>query len=205
MFYKDPPDQIIRQGDIIKGLISPGVITHEFIDNDNIDYSNPSFSIDVRFNLVAVITPCCTIQKADYISLCPLNPLLKDIHKNPHLIEDPTRLNLKVKPENCLPPNVWDNKLPPDIKQKRIELGPTYIYMQNFVFKKYDGILNNDVMIDFNNIFNIRRKDLGNNNEKMLPSKLLQLSDESRDTLRHKLSAYYLRVPDEESSACLKI
>jgi hypothetical protein len=196
MFYKAPHDQIIRQGDIIKGLISPGVITHKFLDNDNIDYSNPSFSIDVRFNLVAVITPCCTIQKADYISLCPLNPLLKDIHKNPHLIEDPTRLNQKVKPENCLPPNVWENILPSDIKQKRIELGSTYIYMQNFVFKKHNGILNNDVMIDFNNIFNIRRKDLGNNNEKMLPSKLLQLSDETREILRHKLSAYYLRVPE---------
>lgn len=53
------------------------------------------------------------------------------------------------------------------------------------------------MMIDFNNIFNIRRKDLGNNNEKMLPSKLLQLSDETREMLRHKLSAYYLRVPEE--------
>ncbi|PHP45399.1 hypothetical protein B6V01_004205 [Methanosarcinales archaeon ex4572_44] len=132
MFYKDPPDQIIRQGDIIKGLISPGVITYNFLDIDNIYFQKPFFSIDVRFNLVAVITPCCTIQKADYI-----------------------------------------------------------------FFKKYNGILNNDMVIDFNNIFNIRRKDLGNNNEKMLPSKLLQLSDETRDILRHKLSAYYLRVPEE--------
>ncbi len=205
MFYKDPPDQIIRQGDIIKGLISPGVITYNFLDIDNIYFQKPFFSIDVRFNLVAVITPCCTIQKADYISLCPLNPLLKNINKNPHLMEDPTRLNQKVKPEHCVPPDVWKDKLPPDLKQRRIELGPTYIYLQHFVFKKYNGILNNDMVIDFNNIFNIRRKDLGNNNEKMLPSKLLQLSDETRDILRHKLSAYYLRVPEEERSACLKI
>lgn len=205
MFYKAHLDQIIRQGDIIKGLISPGVITYKFLDIDNIDHLNPSFSIDVRFNLVVVITPCCTIQKADYISLCPLNPLLKSINKNPYLIEDPTRLNLKVKPENCVPPDVWKDKLPPDEKQRRIELGSSYIYLQYFVFEKHNGILNSDMMIDFNNIFNIRRKDLGNNNEKMLPSKLLQLSDETREMLRHKLSAYYLRVPEEDRSACLKM
>ena len=205
MFYKDTPDQIIRQGDIIKGLISPGVITNQFLDVDNIDNQNSSFSIDVRFNLVAVITPCCTIQKADYISLCPLNPLLKSMNKNPYLIEDPTSLNQKVKPENCLPPDVWENKLHPDEKQRRIESGPSYIYLQNFVFKKHNDILKNDMMIDFNNIFNLRRKDLGSNNEKMLPSKLLQLSAETREMLRHKLSAYYLRVPEEDRSVCLRM
>lgn len=198
MFYKDSVDQIIRQGDIIKGLISPEVIAHKFLDKGVINNSGPSFSIDVRFNFAAVITPCCTIQKANYLSLCPLIPLLKDFGQNPYLSEDPTRINLKVSPEKCVPPKVWENVLSPDEKQKRIEKGPTYIYVQYFVFKKDTDILTDYMMIDFNNTFNIRRKELGNNNEKMLPVKVFQLSDETRETLRQKLVAYYIRKPEDE-------
>lgn len=199
MFYKDPVDQIIRQGDIIKGLISPEVIAHKFLDKSVINNSeDPSFSIDFRFNFAVVITPCCTLQKANYISLCPLIPLLKDFEQNPYLFEDPTRVNFKVAPEKCVPPIAWEKKLPPEEKQKRIEKGPTYIYFQYFVFKKDKDNLTDDMMIDFNNTFNIRRKELGNKNEKMLPVKVLQLSDETRETLRQKLVAYFIRKPEEE-------
>jgi len=124
--------------------------------------------------------------------------LLKDFGQNPYLSEDPTRINLKVTPEKCLPPIAWEKGLSPDEKQKRIEKGPTYIYVQYFVFKKDKDILTDDMMIDFNNTFNIRRKELGNNNEKMLPVKVFQLSDETRETLRQKLVAYYIRKPEEE-------
>lgn len=198
MFYKDPVDPIIRQGDIINGLISPEIIAHNFLDKRFTTNSDPSFSIDVRFNFAAVITPCCTIQKANYLSLCPLIPLLKDFEQNPFLSEDPTRVNLKVPPEKCVPPISWEKVLTPEERQRRIEKGSTYIYLQYFVFKKYKDILTDDVMIDFTNTFNIRRKDLGNKNIKMLPVRVLQLSDETRETLRQKLVAFFIRKPEEE-------
>lgn len=113
MFYKVPFNQIIRQGDITEGLISFGAIVYDFLTDRNICGfdSKPRFSIDLRFNYTTVITPCCTIKKAKYISLCPLYPISKIIKlkDNPHLDEDPTRINEPVQAEKCVPPSVWEN------------------------------------------------------------------------------------------------
>lgn len=204
MFYKSPYDQIIRQGDIIKGLISPEIITNKFLDNNEKDFGG-SFSIAVKFNYVTTITPCCNIQKSDYIALCPLIPLRKDFRLESHkfIFEDPTRINRLIAPEKSVPPIAWEKKISSKEKQIRIERGPTYIYLNNFVFEKYGDILSENMMIDFDNIFNIRRKDLGNGNQKLLSAKVLQLSDEIRNTLREKLVAYYFKIPEENDDCKL--
>lgn len=203
MFYKVPFDQIIRQGDIIEGLISFGAIVHNFFRDEIICGFDlkPSFSIDLRFNYTAVMTPCCTIRKATYISLCPLYPASKKIHKlscNPYLHEYPTRINTPVPAEKCVPPDVWETKLPEDEKEKRQQKGRMFVYESFFVFKRYENIFKEDMIIDFNDTFSIRRQDLGNDLEQMLPSKVLQLTDETRGTFRQKLVKFYIRVPEEE-------
>ena len=199
MFYKIPFDQIVRQGDIIKGLGSPRIIVYKLLTGKNVfgGDSDPCFSIDMRFNCVVVMTPCCTIQKADYISLCPLYPVSNKFRRNPHLVEDSTRINTIVPPEKCIPPEGWDG-LPDEEKQKRIQRGPVFVFQSNFVFKKFENIFEDNMIIDFNDTFSIRRKDLGNNNEGLLLAKILQLTDDTRATLRQKLIKYYDRIPEEE-------
>ena len=199
MFYKIPFDQIIRQGDIIKGLSSPRIIVYKLLTGKNVfgGDSDPCFSIDMRFNCVVVMTPCCTIQKADYITLCPLYPVSNKFRSNPYLAEDPTRINTIVPPEKCIPPKGWEG-LPDEEKQKRLQKGSVFVFQSNFVFKKFESIFGDDMFIDFNDTFSIRRKDLGNNNEKLLPAKILQLTNDTRASLRQKLIKYYDRIPEEE-------
>ncbi len=159
MFYKVPFDQTIRQGDIIEGLISFGSIVHKFLSDEIICGfdSKPSFSIDLRFNYTAMMTPCCTIRKATYISLCPLYPVSKKIKltPNPYLSEDPTRINTPVPAEKCVPPNAWEKELSADEKEKRRQKGSMFVYGSFFVFKRYESIFEEDMIIDFNDTFSM--------------------------------------------------
>jgi len=153
-FYYDDPAQKVRQGDIFQGLINVGVISHRFLTSENLVDSGVCFTLNLGFNYASIITPCCDIQKRDYIALCPLVILPKKIRTNAYLDEDPTRLNHMVPPEKALPIAGWD-KLDPEVKQKRLEMGKTWIYINNFVFRKKEEIFVDDMVIDFNYIFYI--------------------------------------------------
>ena len=135
------------------------------------------------------------IQKRDYIALCPLAILPRWIRNNAYLDEDPTRLNYMVPPEKALPSSGWD-RLSPGVKEKKTAMGKTWIYINNFVFRKKEGVFEDDMIIDFNYVFHINRKNLGNDNEKLIPYRILHLTREARASLREKLVAYYHRNPD---------
>ena len=197
MFYSDDPTPEIRQGDIFEGLVSIGVVPSKFLTSDILNKeTNPCFSVNLGFSYAAVITPCCDIQKRDYLAFCPLTPLLELIRKNEFFDEDPTRLNTKVKPENMVPKDAWSNRFSEEEKAKRIAQGNRYAFVHNFIFEKYGDIFSDYMMIDFNYVFNIKRTALGGKNQVLLPHRVLQLSDESRRTLRLKLAEYYFRDPD---------
>lgn len=196
MFYADDPAPEIRQGDIFEGMVSIGIVPSKFLTASILNKeTNPCFSVNLGFSYAAVITPCCDIQKRDYLAFCPLMTLIPRVRQNAFFNEDPTRLNRKVNPENTVPKIAWD-KIPEAEKALKISQGKKYAFVNNFVFEKFEDIFLDYMMIDFNYIFNIDRKFLGGKNHVLLPYRVLQLSDESRRTLRLKLAEYYFRDPD---------
>lgn len=203
MFYKFPLDQVIRQGDVTEGLISFGAIAYKLLSGDDIcDFdSQPCFGIDLRFNYNVVMTPCCTIEKANYISFCPLYPVskkIKNLINKEYLNEDPTRINTPVPAEKCVSVRYWNEKLTEVEREMKRQQGKTYTELSYFVFRKHDGIFEEDMTIDFNDIFCIRKRDLGNYLEKMLPFKVLQLTNDTRANLRQKLVKFFGRDPEED-------
>jgi hypothetical protein len=195
MFYADVPTQLIRQGDIFEGVVSVGIIPSKFLTATALNKESDCFSVNLGFSYASVITPCCDIHKRDYLAFCPLTPLDVRIRRNEYFDEDPTRLNIKVKPENMVPKNSWDG-FSEEEKAQRTAQGKQYAFVHNFVFEKQGDIFSDHMVIDFNYIFNVKRTKLGAKNEVLLPHRTLQLSDESRRTLRLKLANYYFRDPD---------
>lgn len=197
MFYADVPfSPEIRQGDIFEGLISIGVISTKFLTPAILNKEpSPCFSVNLGFSYAAVITPCCDIQKREYLAFCPLFPLTDKIKQNKFFAEMPTRLNAKLEPENAVPRDVWE-AFSEGQKAERLKGGKRYHYKHNFVFEKNGGTFTDYMLIDFNYIFNVSRKTLGGKNEMLVPNRVLQLSSESRRTLRLKLADYYFRDPD---------
>lgn len=197
MFYAETPNPSIRQGDIFEGLVNIGIIPTRFLTVNTLNKEhNPCFSVNLGFGYATIITPCCDIQKRDYLAFCPLVPLQDKVRQNEFFNENPTRLNSKVKPENMVPKRVWD-RFSDSEKAIRTRTGNRYAFVHNFVFQKFEGIFPNDMVIDFSCVFNISRKTLGGKNEMLLPNRVLQLSDESRRSLRLKLASYYFRDPDK--------
>jgi len=92
----------------------------------------------------------------------------------------------------------WNEKLTEVEREMKRQLGKTYTELSYFVFRKHEGIFEEDMTIDFNDIFCIRKKDLGSYLEKLLPFKVLQLNDETRAHLRQKLVKFFGRVPEED-------
>ncbi len=198
MFYAETPSQEIRQGDVFRGLITIGVVASKFLTSTVLDNEpDPCFQLNLSSNFATVVTPCCDIQKREYLAFCPLLPFPPKIRKNEILDKFPTKLNDMIEPENAIPKSQWD-ALPPEIKDKKAQGGRIYIYYNNFAFEKVDSIFEKDMIIDFNYIFNVSRKNLGGRNEKLLPYRVLQLSRDSRESLRRKIGAFYLRDPEKE-------
>ncbi len=197
MFYSENPSHEIRQGDVFEGLVSIGIIpSSKFSSFDVLNKKHtPFFSVHVGFGYSVIITPCCDIRKRPYLAFCPLIPVHRKIRENEFFDENPTRLNKLVQPENTVSKRGWD-ELTTEEKEEKLLKGTTYTWASNFVFDKHNGLFYDYLMIDFNFVFNINRERLGNN-DSLLLSRVLQLSIESRQALRRKLVANYIRNPEE--------
>lgn len=197
MFYAEDFTPEIRQGDVFEGLVNIGITPSKFLTPDILNKEhNPCFSVNLGFSYAAIITPCCDIQKREYLAFCPIVPLEVKIRENEFFIEDPTRVNIKVTPEHMVPKLGWE-KMSASKKAERIEAGKRYAFTNNFIFEKHENIFADYVMIDFNFIFNIKRSALGSANEKLIPNRVLQLSYDTRRILRLKLADYFFRDPDK--------
>lgn len=206
MFYTDSWDDAFRLGDIVRGFAfaSPEVNnpSSEGLCGINISIKVPDFSV--------ILTPCCSIS-GKVITLAPLVEIPGAIFKNPYFAEDPTRINLPMRPENTLSPTDWE-RLPPEEKEKRLAVGETYALVDYFIYDKHDLLPNyvvnrkgdenlnvNYYMVDFRSTMQIRCDKIINPKQVPMTTKYIQLSKESRKQLREKFTAYMSRVPIEDS------
>ena len=202
MFYQQNMDNALRFGDVLKGYI---------LAASNIEEPNLSKSYKIDINLppyCVVLSPCCSIGEK-IISLSPLIDLRGSFFDNPYLEEDITRINREMEPQQSVSPKIWE-KFPPEEKQKRLDVGYAYAFVELFVYEKNDlfsrytihrrngNIETNYYMIDFRNSYKLSCEKIKTPEDAPLESKYLQLSIQARSDLRAKIADYYLRVPKED-------
>lgn len=209
MFYSSRRDGFLRFGDIVKGFISaPPTIKRPVFDIShvksfcNIDVEVPPFSV--------ILTPCCSIGD-HMLCLTPLIQLRKTFFNNSYFVKDLTIINREIKPEYCYPPEEWE-AFDPSRKDEINAMSKPYTLLNLFIYEKHDllplypiaGTETNYYMIDFRNVSTVkcdlvkRAEQMGIDESAIIESKLLQLSDTSREELRNKLAYYYGRIPEEE-------
>jgi hypothetical protein len=206
MFYSDIMDQKFRFGDVIKGFATATPI----INNPPLDASGLSFQIEVtQSGFYVVLSPCCSINE-NVVVLCPLIKLRSTFLKNPYLEEDMTRINKPMRPEQAIPPNVWE-QFPEQERQKRLAVGMNYAFVELFVYAKHQLFSEyalsgkqgqkrktQEYMVDFRQSFTVHCTKITNNSTPFENVKTLQLSIDARGYLRNKLAAYFSRVPEED-------
>jgi hypothetical protein len=201
MFYENQNvDPILRFGDIIEGfqLLKP---VHDNFDSDKLNFHIEVENID----FFVVTTPCCSIERKT-LSIAPLKKIRNSFFQNSFFAEDLTRINQVIPPEKSIPEFAWIN-LSNEEKERRIGIGPSYAFIDLFIYEsseflpKYDlnskdgNFTTGYYMLDFKEIFVINSKLIARG--KSIP-KVLQLSIETRNDLRTKLSKYFNRVPEED-------
>jgi len=203
MFYNQIMAGMLRFGDVLKGY----TLAASNIEEPNL---NKNYKVDINLPLYCIVlTPCCSIGEKT-ISLSPLIKVRGSFFDNPYLNEDLRRINQKMLAEQSVSPNIWE-KLPPEEKQKRLDVGYAYGFVDFFVYEKNDlfsrytvnrknaeNVETNYYMIDFRNIYKLSCEKIITPKNSPLESKCLQLSIEARTELRDKIADYYARVPKED-------
>jgi len=205
VFYQESIDPGFRFGDVIKGFISatPNV-PNPPINSDNTDYS-----IEISMSYCAIVSPCCSI-KDKVISLSPLLHVNKDIFKNPYFKEDLTRINRIVPPEKSVPPIAFE-KMPSEKKAEILSNDPSYAFINLFIYNEHDLFPEYPIrlngaddfntryyVIDFRNTFRVNCSKIENPTNVPPGLKCLQLTIDTRNVLRDKITHYYGRLPAED-------
>ncbi len=212
MFYEplERMGKVLRLGDVVRGYISASTrIKQPFLSFESSTYHKYDVSFEVPSYSV-VLTPCCSIGD-QMICLTPLIQLRSSFFKNPHFMEDCTRINREIEPQNALPPDDWE-LLSDEEKQEMLAKKYPYTLLSLFVYEPSDLFLKykirgqeiNYYMIDFRNVQTLRCEMIKNRDKieeeeaPILESKCLQLSAQAREELREKLSYYYGRPVEAE-------
>lgn len=208
MFYDDKPQDRLRFGDVVGGLIlshCQGYAPSRSAKPDvyDIKVNHPQF--------VAVLTPCCTIENrsGNMLTLSPLHEINPTYYfTNSYLREDLTRMNREMTIQEAVGPEMWKKMSDEDRAQRLIsDPGRSLFLLNEFVYDKHDLLPEyeskykkeraelNSYMIDFREIYKVQF-DI----KSTAPSaiKYLQLSVQARAELRDKLSQYFGRSPEEE-------
>jgi len=207
MFYLESQSNALRFGDIVRGFVA----TTPIIEQPNISgkTETSAFSLDVSHSPFSVVlSPCCSIGNK-VISLAPLIKIQQSFLNNPYFLEDLTRINRMMEPEQTLPPDTWVN-LPALERQKRYEVGRAFAFVEQFVFAEHDllpqYVLNRksgDVstgfyMLDFRQIYQVKCGKVNNPTDSPIDAKCLELTVSTRKELREKIANYYGRTPQED-------
>lgn len=136
MFYQDDLDQALRFGDVVRGYILTNAILvkpswETQLDDYTVNISSPQFSV--------IMTPCCSIEDKTII-LTPLMQVYPTFFDNPYLVEDLTRVNRIMSPQQAVPPYVWEGFGDED-KQGRLAEGNTYAFQNLFIYERQDSFL----------------------------------------------------------------
>ena len=206
MFYTANPSNALRFGDVVYGYVTATpTIKKPFAQGETEPYiltvNQPTFSV--------VLSPCCSIgEKA--LLLAPLSPIRPGFYKNPYFVEDLTRINRQMTPEQSVPPETWQ-QLDDAQKIKRLEAGnSSYSFLELFVYAPHEllpeyrldkpggAIETNYYMIDFRHTFRVNCDRVIDPRNSPLESKVLELSIPTRSELREKVSHFYRRAPQED-------
>lgn len=204
MFYVDSSqmEQTLRFGDVIQGF----PICFSIIDSPS---SQAPFHINVSTSTFAVVlSPCCSIADR-LLAVAPFQQLPGSIFSNEYLAEDPTRINIKIPAEKSVPVAAWE-KMPAGERTNRLAKGEAFVFLDLFVYAPSDlfqeytinrrngNINTRHYSIDFRTSSRISCGLIKNPNYSPGASKVLQLSIETRELLRKKITSFYGRIPDEE-------
>lgn len=203
MFYKEVNDDELRLGDVLEGYVLASI---------TIKKPKPvEYKIDVKTpDYCAILTPCCSIENGEIV-LSPLIPILNDFFNNTYFAEDFTRINRKMEPQQKFSVEEWNHFS----TQKRLEIESKgkqqYSNVNYFIYDRHELLKPyplkkqniNYYMIDFKRTHRLkcsmikRKEKMQSTDAPILQSKLLQLSDRSRDDLRDKLSYFYWRKGED--------
>jgi hypothetical protein len=208
MFYQEPPSQIFRFGDVLKGFVSATPVLNDPAS------SSPSlpFSVEIQRPLFSVVlSPCCSISDK-IILLVPLIQIRGRFFDNPYFAGDMTRINRVMDPEQAMAPQDWEH-LPDAVKTERLLAGRAYalvdlfVYQSHGLFPKYKiskrgGNIETDIyMIDFRNAYRLNCEKIVAPGNSPVETKCLELSVPTRSELREKIASFYGRVPREDAIA----
>jgi len=207
MFYQKEKEQYLRLGDILRGFIISNPKIKEPIHKHTQAYSY-NINIDIP-KFTVVLTPCCSIRTKTLL-LTSLIELDKGFFLNPYFVEDFTRINRVIEPQNRYPPEEWEQLIDEKKIEELIE-GKQYAFFHYFIYNEHDYFSTytkrkhqtSYYMIDFRKIFSINCTDLkikksGKIPDNIFEAKILQLSVNARNDLRNKLVNYFGRIPDED-------
>lgn len=205
MFYLDSSgmEPTLRFGDVIQGFpICFSVIDEPSHQSDfNITVSAPNYAV--------VLSPCCSIADK-VLAIAPLKELDNRIFANPYLAEDPTRINDLVTAEKSVPP-IRLEQMSPEEKTNLLASGDKYVFVDLFVYAECDlfaeytihrrdqKFITRCYVIDFRDSIKIHCASiLSPKYEPDAGHKVLQLSVETRELMRRKISSFYRRAPAED-------
>jgi len=206
MFYEDEQSKALRLGDILPDFV---FVAAEITDPRN----QQSYKINVKNHPYCVImTPCCSIR-AGVVSITPLIEVRSTFFDNPVFVEDLTRINRMIKPEQTVRPELWES-FPPERKAKMLSEGETYAFPGLFIYDKHDRlpfyqlytrgrraqVATSYYMIDFKNICKVHCDKIVTPENSPYDMKILELSTQTRSELRTKLGDYFKRVPLEDKA-----
>jgi hypothetical protein len=206
LFYADRVANALRFGDIVRGFL----LTSPTVDEPSKERFPAIYEISVSApDFLVVMDPCCQIGHK-LITLASLSHVWPAFYDNPYLKEDLTRINRKMSAEQSVPPYIWKT-MPSEEKQKRSELGQQYAFANLFVYEEHgllpkytvhrkDGNIETGYYVaDFKDLHKIHCDKINSAQDVPLELKVLQLSIESRSSLRNKISSYYGNPPVEDT------
>jgi hypothetical protein len=205
-FYQEPFDNALRFGDVIHGFVSsiPKFDTPS-VKNEHLPYllelTMPEFCV--------ILSPCCSIGEST-LTLAPLEGINRNFLTNPYFREDLTNINRKVPPDKTVSPEKW-NELSSEKKQEILDEGSVFSFVELFIYgenpllPKYNIRIRGGeefelgfYVIDFRRTFRITCQRIQSPTNSPLESKILQLTIQTRQELREKISFYYSRLPKED-------
>lgn len=212
MFYAEEQSQALRFGDVVRGFVA----ATPKVDRPRLevggDAGGSAFSLLVSQSPFSVIlSPCCSIGDK-VLSLAPLVSITAGFLRNPYFLEDLTRINRQMQPEQTVPPDVWA-KLPEREQEKRLATGLGYALVEYFMFASHDLLPKyplktkdgtedvNTYMVDFRQTYQIVCSNIITPANSPLDAKYLELTAASRRDLREKIAYYYGRTPQEDTAA----
>jgi hypothetical protein len=207
VFYEERPSEALRFGDVIRGF----VVSSARVDSPQPSSPPEEYGIEVEVPEYSVIlTPCCSIR-GGCLSLSPLLHVLPTFFDNPYLAEDLTRVNRPIRPQQSLPPAVWE-RMDAEEKAQRFDMARPLGYAFNSIFvypphdllpsyqlnKRGGPIETQCFMVDFARACRVLSEGVHNPQQSPLQTKILELTVQARAELREKMADYFGRVPAED-------